>query len=479
MARLFLPFYLGTAMLLGCSQNDEWFAGKAEQSPVPTVVAPAPLIAPNDPTGMVTGGMRPSQMLDLPEGDSYLTNLQALIDATNLSGYHKLGKHGQNLTIAVLDNGFSGLNHSLGNRLPPDTVLVTPPIDQMEDTTHGVKLAEIVYAMITGKATYSADIVGPRMLLVNTDGFSNLQAAVATVIAEKVDIVLYAQVWQYGGNFDGKGFINAEIDKATAAGILWVNAAGNLGQATFNSGIVDSAVEPAEVVLPHAGRYVRFTVPRDQTKISAVLSWNDFSDTKDYVTAQDLDLIIEDDAHHVVASSRQRQTGVAPDPLAAPDPTYSAHAREVASATLNVGTYYARVEDYSHNFTTASRLRLSIDGEEVRLLDLSGGNTLGIPADNPSVLTVGASDISYSGAAINAQGATTKPEAQITSSVIFSDGEAHFGTSSASAIVTGALALYISNYGPLTRTKALELMRTGTLAAPRTDSSKAYTFRLK
>ncbi len=481
MARTLSPLCMIAALLLGCSQTADLFGqkSKAKAPDSPTLVAPAPMVAPVDPSGVMPAGSTPAQLVDLPEGDSYLTNLQTLIEATNLSAYHKLGQHGQNLTIAILDNGFAGLNHSIGNRLPPDTTLVKPPVDQMQDTTHGLKLAEIVYAMATGKASYAADVPGPRMLLLNTDGFTNLQAAVATVIAEKADIVLYAQVWQYGGNFDGKGFINAEINKATAAGILWINAAGNLGQTTFNASVIDSSGDASQVVLPYAGRYVRFTVARDQTPVTAVLSWNDFQDTKEYITAQDLDLIIEDEAHHVVGSSRLHQTGVAPDPLATPDLLYSAHAREQISTILNVGTYYARIEDHSHNFNAASVLRLSIDGENLRLLDLSGGNTLGIPADNATVLTVGASDVDFSGAQVDSAGKTIKPEAQITSSVVFSDGESHVGTSSASAIVAGALAVYISAYGPLDRSKILDLMSAGTLAGPRSDSSKAYSFKLK
>ena len=47
------------------------------------------------------------------------------------------------------------------------------------------------------------------------------------------------------------------------------------------------------------------------------------------------------------------------------------------------------------------------------------------------------------------------------------------------AIVAGALAVYISTYGPLDRSKILDLMSAGTLAGPRSDSSKAYSFKLK
>ena len=35
----------------------------------------------------------------------------------------------------------------------------------------------------------------------------------------QVDIILYAQNWQYGGNFDGGGFINSVVEEALSAGI--------------------------------------------------------------------------------------------------------------------------------------------------------------------------------------------------------------------------------------------------------------------
>ncbi len=49
--------------------------------------------------------------------------------------------------------------------------------------------------------------------------FTNLRAAIDGAIAANVHMIVYAQTWEYGGNLDGKGFINAQFDKAIAHGI--------------------------------------------------------------------------------------------------------------------------------------------------------------------------------------------------------------------------------------------------------------------
>ena len=52
----------------------------------------------------------------LPEDPIYkaaITNLDYLKASVNLEPWLKRGHHGERLTIAILDNGFGGLNHRL------------------------------------------------------------------------------------------------------------------------------------------------------------------------------------------------------------------------------------------------------------------------------------------------------------------------------------------------------------------------------
>jgi hypothetical protein len=400
---------------------------------------------------------------DLPIDESALANTEEIIRRLGLASYHRAGFHGQRLKIAVLDNGFAGLSRSIGKRLPPNTRLFESPRSDMQVTSHGVKLAEIVYAVTTGFSSYQSHIPSPEILLFNSNGYTNFVGAVDRIIQEKVDIVLYAQVWEYGGNHDGGGFINRQVRRAIDAGIMWVNAAGNLGQGTWSGPVeIDQNLNVALPYPARGGSYVRFTVPQDNTPVKIVLAWNDFDDSKDYKTPQDLDLIVEDAMGTEIATARLIQDGHT-DP--ATDARYSAHAREIVQLMMRPATYYLRVVAKSKNFDAHSRLRLTVDGVGVRVLDQTTEDTVLIPADNPDVLTIGASDVLYSGRKMS-MGLLVKPEINVISNVVFADGTSYQGTSAATALAVGAIAVFRSAYGKVDRDDVVSLAAFGVLGSP-------------
>ncbi len=389
-----------------------------------------------------------------------LSNLQTLIYQQNLSKYHQAGFTGKSLKIAILDNGFAGLKYSKGTRLPPNTRLIAAPGNAMANTPHGTKLAEIVYAMATGSNYYSASIQGPEMLLLNTNGYTNLMHAVDTVIKEKVDIVLYAQVWEYGGNFDGSGFINKEVNRAIDGGTLWVNAAGNMGQSTWTGPIVTNefgAVDlPYRLYKDSPNSFIRFTVPQGKTNVKIVLAWNDFTDDKAYKTPQDLNFELLDSKNQVLDGAYLSQTG-----LERPGKQHSTHAREIIHASLEPGTYKVRVFAASKNFDKNSIMRITVNGLGVRLIERSAIETVLIPADNDNVLTIGASDVDYSGLT------EEKPEGRMRSEVKFGNSQVYKGTSAATAIAVGTLSVLSSarraKFGPLKKAHVDLMIDTGSL----------------
>ena len=265
------------------------------------------------------------------------------------------------------------------------------------------------------------------------------------------------------------------VNRATKAGVLWINAAGNMGRSTYNSAININS-DGVSVTLPHEGRFVRFTVPKDQTRVAVALSWNDNRDTTNFATDQDLDLILEDAFHNQLGVGRLRQGGPAGNKQ---DPLYSAYPRETITTMLNAGTYLLRAEAISRNFNGASQLRLSIDGEGVVVLDSPSDNSVGIPADNATVLTVGAGDVDYSGKMPASANGKAKPELQVVSSEVkFSDGEIHRGTSAASAIVAAGMVVFNGTYGKQSRAQVIDLMTRGILATPATRQATTPTFKL-
>lgn len=400
-----------------------------------------------------------------------LGNLAPLIQLVNAGRWHERGANCQNMTIAVFDNGFDGLEESKGVRLPPDLVVEKAPANEPAITPHGTKLAEVIWSLCTGSRLYSPDRPGPKLKLFNTNGYTNLTAAVeAVTTTEKVDIVLYSQVWEYGGNFDGRGFINALVNRVTSQGILWVNAAGNFGQSSWQGPV--SFNEKGHVRLPFEQQSVRFTVSADATPVKLTLAWNDFTDLKTYRTSQDLDLHLEDSSRREIAASKLIQDGT----HHTGDPAYSAYAREQLTTVLNKGTYYIRVTSTKpEGFNRLSRLRLAGDGAGLVFLDQTQEASIMVPADNTQVITVGASDVDFTSAGRVIGTNIHKPEVLAPSILTFDNGETFAGSSSAAAVAAAVFAIYQSACGKLTETAWKNYLAQGYFRTPRALSSGAAT----
>jgi hypothetical protein len=432
-------------------QNDQQSQEKpiVEPTPTPTITSIQPLEADN------------SQ-------DSTLVNLGQILKGVNLPSDRK-GK-GQGIRIAILDQGFSGLENSLGKRLPPHIkVEDESATNVLAESTHGTKLAELVYAVATGSINYDEDIQGPEIFLFNANGFPNLVTAIDGAIKKNVDIILYAQVWEFGGNRDGKGFINAEVNRAIDAGILWVNASGNYGKSAYTAK-VELNKRKDGLVLPFQEKYLRLSVPRDGTQVKISLAWNDFKEDIKYRTAQDLNLYLEDETGTVIKSMEQIQDGLTHEK----SDGYSAHAREVFTIILNAGVYHLRVGAKSDNFTDESKFWISADGANVAFLDVKHSDSLFIPNDNPRVLAVGASDVDYSSYRADENGKILKPQVKTVSRVNFDSGESYSGTSAASAIAVGQLAAVMSEKGHMSFDTVVNFIECGKLSQKvKLNSSRA------
>ena len=213
-----------------------------------------------------------------------LTNLAELSKATGVGPYHDLGFRGQNVTIAILDNGFDGLELSRGATLPAASAIEPSFTGQPAQTSHGTHMAELAYALATGTNDASKQKDGPELLLYVTNGpYENLESAVNDLIAkkrrnpERPMIVLYSQVWEFGGNGDGRGYINRLVNLGVDAGLLWVNAAGNLGQNTYTDQV--KIRKAGELALPVDERYLEFKVAEGPAEIRLVLGWDNFTDS--------------------------------------------------------------------------------------------------------------------------------------------------------------------------------------------------------
>jgi len=367
--------------------------------------------------------------------NSRLTNLNDITTALAMNKLHDKQHFGQGIKVAIFDNGYTDLGFSLGTRLPPNLVVQPYPKNKPAETIHGTKMAEIAYAVATGDSQYSAQRPGPELLLYNTNGLTNFKHAINDAIKNDVDMILYAQIWEYGGNRDGHGFINQYVNRATNAGIVWVNAAGNYGRSTYSGPV--SITENSMIGLPYENNKVRLVVD-EKYPVKITLAWNDFQDDIRYATQQDLDLIVKDQQQNIIATSALKQDGIFHEEATK---GVTAHAREIIKKELSPGTYYLEVKANSRNFRPTSQLWITANGAKIPEEDAGTGDSILIPADNSHVFAVGAHDVDYSAS----RGDGSKPDFFSPSLVQFSDGQAFGGTSAASAISVGALASFASS----------------------------------
>jgi hypothetical protein len=118
--------------------------------------------------------------------------------------------------------GFSGYQGLLGSELPTTITLWQGGSgDPVGSNVHGTGCAEIVHDMAPAAELFFA----------HDDTEADFYAAVDWFIAHDVDIVSYSCGWLGEFPFDGSGAphntINAKVEEAREAGILWVNSAGN------------------------------------------------------------------------------------------------------------------------------------------------------------------------------------------------------------------------------------------------------------
>lgn len=359
-------------------------------------------------------------------------NLESLRKQFGLQAFSPSKNSIRDLKIAILDNGFVGFQPGNG-MLPESAELKNLTAIGAAPTHHGLGMAQIVWAM-TGKSPE-----GPKFFLVNTNGFSNLKAAIQFVIDEKVDLVLYSQVWPFGSNFDGTGFINEQVTRAVQSGVIWVNAAGNHGGMVYN-GFVEKqrGVGDNQFLTFNSKDFLRFENKLDENQVALTLSWSDFKESDTYNTHKDLDLFVYDSAGKLVDSSELIQRGEAPPETGGSK--LSSHAREVVTLkNLDRGQYQIKIKVNSNHFDANDRFRVLIKAEKESALvftDRTLGSEIQPPADHPGVITVGEKKAS-SAAGPTADG-RVKPEILIDDArVSFTNGTQVEGTSVAAALFAG------------------------------------------
>ena len=376
-------------------------------------------------------------------------NLNKIATANGFYLYHSV-QNDTPIKVAILDNGFRDYADEIGKTLPDNTVYHAGPIpvDAKTEESHGTAMAQI----LSGLVTMSAPKVNFELHLYSAYGYTNLKAAVDAVAHEKFDIVLYSQVWEYGGNGDGLGFINSAINKAAANGVIWVNAAGNFGDSTYTARVDKGSDDWAK--LPGAPNGVPIHCEKNSNKkcqLRAVLSWNDFKDDSEEGTDKDLDFVLNDDAGKIIQTSALTQMKTIP----AGTQGASLYPREIITAEIKPGLYYLRAKVRSSNFNKKTdELRITTSGDFTTMSNPTVGETLLNPADNENVITVGASDSDKS----SYSKLLGKPEIMTASQLFTAKDESVLGSSNSAAITAAAVTLLKAVKPSLTRSRVLNLL---------------------
>ncbi len=378
-------------------------------------------------------------------------NQRDIVERLGLTPYFASAAPTRLVRIAVLDNGFKGYQEALGHSLPANTVYHAGPIaPPANEEQHGLFMAEIISEALTNGHT--SDKFPFELHLYSAFGYSNFAAAIDDVIQKKIDVVLYSQVWEYGGNGFGQGFIDQLVTKAAQSGVIWINAAGNFAQDTFIAPINRGADDWATLPGPNSSVQVRcLTNSTGKCQLRAVLAWNDFQNDVNLGSDKDLDLVLSDDTLKIVQTAGLVQKAKPP----ADQPGFSKYPREILETELTPGLYFLRVKIRSNNFSPATDwLRLTTSGEFTQLLNQSTGETLLNPADNPLVITVGASDSERS----SSSQAAHKPEIKVDSLIILNEQEQYKGSSNSAAEIAAAVSALKSLNPDLTRESFLSLL---------------------
>ena len=286
-----------------------------------------------------------------------------------------------------------------------------------------------------------------------------------------MDLILFCASFEGAGNYDGKGPINAVVDEAVAAGIIWINSAGNYGGRVYNGPVTVST--DGWVRLGQGDGMLRFRNLFDENTITVTLTWNDYRSQEDAGTDKDLDLYVTDDQRHILASSTltqisgTRQTG--------PGETRNPRERVVLTdlpAAPN-RDYLIYVKARSEKFTASDRLRVLLTAsrdvpfrdprtgvltQPVQFLDASESGEVFPPADHPRAIAVGESS-RFSAIGPTADG-RSKPDVIVDySTARFSNGEETTGASNAAACFAGVVAVLKAAQPALTTSHLQALAR--------------------
>ena len=223
------------------------------------------------------------------------------VQSIGATAWHRSGAHGEGVKIAVVDLGFEGYSRSQASGDLPESVVRVNFCGSggFEATSHGTAVAEIVSEIAPAADLY----------LVCVRDVAGLGLAVAYAQTKGIQMVNHSASWFNTSRGDGAGAAGTPegiVAAARAAGILWVNAAGNRAQQHWSGPFVDANGNGWSEYTP--GDEGNTVVVQAGSWACAALKWDDWP-----ASAEDYDLYItRSPGGAVVGRSNGPQTGLEP-----------------------------------------------------------------------------------------------------------------------------------------------------------------------
>jgi hypothetical protein len=382
-----------------------------------------------------------AELAETSSADAIISQGVALSGADALQ---RAGRDGSGVTIVVLDQAFGAanrLNTLAGTELPPierqhrlsfDVTYGLAGRDfNANSSRHGEFVSEIVYDMAPG-ATY---------WFINyhtTDEFGQAVDYIANVL--KPNIVVHSNSFLFG-RFDGTGWFAQKVNEAAAAGVLWVNSAGNYRTRHWE-GPWSDADGDGNLDVPGDGNAFRFELAATN-RPACDISWaGATSDPGNYYSLA----LYTDPALTTPALDKNTLLPIQSSFVALPDP----HASMGPAFISSPGPYYVAVRRIGTPPTTNLTVFCRMDMSPTAQVTASSSPT---PGDAAGAFSVGAFDATTLKAEpYSSEGPTDdgrlKPDIAAPTNVFITPGvpetdevNACGGTSCATPHVGGAAAL--------------------------------------
>ncbi len=180
------------------------------------------------------------------------------------------GVLGQGQTVAVIDKGFAGLDRSIAlGELPARqdmSIQLFDPASGLDGSdefgmpsVHGVRMAELIHDMAPQA----------HLVLVGYRTMDQFAEAAAWVAAQGIPVATHSNSF-LTPPFDGTGAAARAVDAAAAAGVLWVNSAGNFAQRHWRGAAPSTGV--AIPIAPNPGDPLLFSLAWASPAVTGSLS---------------------------------------------------------------------------------------------------------------------------------------------------------------------------------------------------------------